>query len=100
MGDCHLFHDEIRISVRDPEKTELWVYIRGEGDCPFQCLGWHYKAFPSTVTSLEVLQRWAEGLEDPLYWERRNPPQTELNYELPDLEALEAALGLRNRTIN
>jgi hypothetical protein len=100
MGDCHLFHDEIRISVRDPEKTELWVYIRGEGDCPFQCLGWHYKAFPSTITSHEVLQRWAEGLENPLGWERQNPPQTELNYELPDYETLIEEMIKKGKTIN
>lgn len=100
MGDCHLFHDEIRISVREPGKTEMWVYIRGEGDCPIQCLGWWYKAFPLPITAADVLQRWTDGVENPLNWERRNPPQTELNYEMPDYEKLLEDMIVKGKPLN
>lgn len=88
MGDCSLFYDEIRLDVRQTGTTTLYVFIRGEGDCPFQVLGWHAKGFPSSMTSIEILERWGKGEEDPMLWPRRNPPETTLNYELPDLESM------------
>jgi hypothetical protein len=94
MGDCTLFHDEIRFSVRDPEKTEVWVYLRGEGDCPFQCIGWRYKAFPPSVKPMDILVSWSVGDYDPLDWERKDPPPTELNYN-PDWDAIEADILAR-----
>lgn len=94
MGDCYLHHDEIRLSVRDPEKTEVWVYIRGEGDCPFQCIGWRYKAYPAAVTAVDILQMWDRGELNPMEWPRMDPPPTVPNYT-PDWDALEAqALAL------
>lgn len=98
MGDCATFYDEIRISVRNPDKTEMWVYIRGEGDCPHLLLGWHYKAFPSTMTTIDILQSWFDGeTGDPMLWPRMDPPPTVRNYE-PDFEALEEMI--RNRVIS
>lgn len=97
MGDCHLYHDEIRISVRDPKKTEIWVHIRGEGDCPFQCIGWRYKAFPADVKAVDILKMWENGEHSPLEWPRLNPPPTVLNYT-PDWDAIEAEI--KARTIN
>lgn len=91
MGDCTLFYDEIRFSVRDPDKTEMWVFIRGEGDCPFQALGWHYKAFPPTFTTMDILLRWMNNEEEPATWERRDPLPTVKNYT-PDWDAIEADL--------
>jgi len=97
MGDCHLYHDEIRISVRDPQKTEVWVFLRGEGDCPFQCCGWRHKAFPASVTSMDILTMWGNGEQNPLDWPRQDPPPTVLNYT-PDFDAIEAQM--LNRTLN
>lgn len=97
MGDCAVFYDEIRFSVRNPDITEMWVFVRGEGDCPFQVLGWHYKAFPSSVTTIEILTAWLAGDENPMTWMRRDPPPTLHNYE-PDFEALETMI--RNRAVN
>lgn len=94
MGDCHLFHDEIRVSVRRPDITEVWVYLRGEGDCAFQMVGWRYKAFPSTVTTEEIFAMWSKNEINPMEWPRMDPPPTELNYT-PDWDAIEAqALAL------
>lgn len=93
MGDCHTYYDEIRISVRDPELTECWIFVRGVGDCPFQFLGWHYKAFPSSLTSLDVLRLWIEGKEDPILWERKDPPATVPNIYPPSLKEIEQAVA-------
>lgn len=92
MGDCAVFYDEIRVSVRDPERLEIWVYIRGQGDCPFQALGWHYQAFPASVTTQDFLNQWAKGDHDPLMWPRQNPPETVPNFEPPSLDQIEAAI--------
>lgn len=94
MGDCHIFYDEIRISLRQPDLTETWVYIRGEGDCPFQCVGWRYKAFPRLVTAADVMTMWQNGDESPLDWPRMDPPPTVLNYT-PDWDAIEADIVAR-----
>lgn len=94
MGNCATYYDEIRFSVRKPDTTEMWVYIRGEGDCPHLLLGWHYKAFPSTMTTLDILQAWLSGGDDPMMWPRMDPPPTVKNYD-PDFEALETMIRER-----
>lgn len=91
MGDCHLHHDEIRISVRDPEITDVWVYIRGEGDCPFQAVGWRFKSFPAAVTATDILQMWDRGELNVMEWPRMDPPPTVPNYN-PDWDAIEAGI--------
>lgn len=96
MGDCHLYHDEIRINVSDPTVTKCWVYLRGEGDCPFQVVGWHYKEFPASVLSVDILTMWQNGEENPMSWPRMDPPPTVPNYS-PDWDAIEAeAMKLLN----
>jgi hypothetical protein len=97
MGDCHLYHDEIRINVSDPKVTKVWVYLRGEGDCPFQVVGWRYKEFPSSVMAHDILTMWANGDQNPLDWPRMDPPPTVPNYS-PDWDAIE--MQIRSRTIN
>lgn len=72
MGACHTYFDELRFDVRDPEETHVYVFVRGEGDCPFFIHGWHHKAFPAVMTTLEIQSLLWNG-EDPLLWERANP---------------------------
>lgn len=91
MGNCLLHFDEIRVSTRNPDVTEAWVYVRGEGDCPFQVIGWRYKAFPLNVTVLEILTQWASDEINPLDWPRMDPPPTEPNYT-PDWDKIEGLL--------
>lgn len=91
MGDCHIFHDEIRISTRSPDVTEVWVYLRGEGDCPFQCVGWRYKAFPLSASVADILTMWSKDELGPISWPRMDPPPTVPNYN-PDWDAIEAGI--------
>lgn len=94
MGDCHLYHDEIRINVADPNVTKCWIYLRGEGDCPFQCVGWHYNEFPASVTSQDILCSWADGKINPISWPRMDPPPTVPNYT-PDWDGIENDIKAR-----
>jgi hypothetical protein len=73
MGHCSTFFDELRLDVRDPEATHVYAFVRGEGDCPFFVHGWHHKAFPKSVQTLEIMRLIAEGLEDMMTWEREAP---------------------------
>jgi hypothetical protein len=75
MGKASAFYEELRFDTRDPETTHVYVFIRGEGDCPHTIHGWHHKAFPSTVNTLEIQTLLWNG-EDPMLWERE-PPQAQ-----------------------
>jgi hypothetical protein len=72
MGKATAFYEELRFDTRDPETTHVYVFIRGEGDCPFFVHGWHHKAFPATVNTLEIQTLLWNG-EDMLTWEREAP---------------------------
>lgn len=74
MGACHTYYDEIRFNVFDPDVTHVYVFIRGEGDCPFPVHGWHHKAFPATMTTLDIHNLLWNG-EDPVLWQRADPPK-------------------------
>lgn len=72
MGKCSTFYDELRFDTRDPDVTHVYMFIRAEGDCPFWCYGWHHKAFPSSVTTPEIITKLWEG-DDPVTWDREPP---------------------------
>lgn len=84
MGACHVWYDEIRMDVRDDEQTHVYVYIRAEGDCPHFLDGWHHKAFPGMMSTLNILESWAAGEEDPKLWEQAAPPSADRNATLDE----------------
>ena len=68
-------YQEIRVNVRDPEQTHCYVLIddlNNTGTPNIQ--GWHYKAFPATMSLLKILELWEEGMETPLAWPMSCPP--------------------------
>jgi hypothetical protein len=73
MGNCTVFHDELRFLVTDPDALHVYVFLRAEGDCPFMVNGWHYKEFPASVTTFDVLKMMGDGSEKPINWERQAP---------------------------
>lgn len=73
MGNATFFYDELRFDTRDPETTHVYVFLRGEGDCPHFVHGWHHKAFPCSVTTLEIQTQLWNGETNPLVWEREVP---------------------------
>lgn len=77
MGNCSVFHDEVRFDIRDPEFNHVYVFIRAEGDCPFFVYGWHHKAFPKAMMPHEIMALLADGKEDSMQWEREAPRPVE-----------------------
>lgn len=57
--------------LTDPQITEVYVAVRVVGDCPLGVQGWHYKAFPSRMSVLEIMNNG--GLEDHLLWPQKAP---------------------------
>lgn len=76
MGDCRTFYDEVRFDVRNPDVTHVYVFIRGEGDCPYFVQGWHHKEFPASLPTLEIHALIFQFGDDPVLWERAEPPRT------------------------
>lgn len=80
MGNCSVIHDEMRFDVRNPEFTTVYVFLRGEGDCPHFIHGWHRKDFAKTIPMDEIFNKIWTGHETPMTWERENPrPQPVVN---------------------
>jgi hypothetical protein len=73
MGNCSTFFDELRFDVRDPAATHVYAFVRAEGDCPHFVYGWHHKAYPKSMPTLEITRLIAEGTEDMMTWEREAP---------------------------
>lgn len=74
MADTKIAYQEIRIDVRHPELTEVYVYIENLSRDGFQVEGWHHKTFPASMSSIQILQAWADGKEDPVMWPFKVPP--------------------------
>lgn len=74
MANTKIAYQEIRIDVRHPELTEVYVYVENLSRDGFPVEGWHHKTFPASMSSIQILQAWAEGKEDPVMWSFKVPP--------------------------
>jgi hypothetical protein len=75
MGTCHTATREVRFVLDDAADGRtgqglLHCYVATEawGDCPHMVGGWTHKAFDADTSTLDVLNRWAKGEENPLLW--------------------------------
>jgi hypothetical protein len=67
--------DEIRLNVADPDRTDVYVYLSPGVDCPHFVAGWHYKAYPARMTTLEIHSLLCTTADhDPVMWPRKAPP--------------------------
>lgn len=74
MANTLIAYQEVRMDVRDPEITHVYVYIENlSKDGMLGVEGWHYKAFPARMSMLDILQAWNAGTEDPLMWPLNAP---------------------------
>lgn len=73
MADAHVYYDEIRINVADPELTQIYVYVRCEGDCPHTVQGWYHKTFPSYRTAQDLMREIWDEEGGVLYWGKKAP---------------------------
>lgn len=76
MANTQIEYQEIRMDVRDPEVTHVYVLIANLSRDGFPIGGWHYKAFPARMSLLDIMQAWDRGDENPIVWPRQAPPAT------------------------
>ena len=73
MANTRIAYQEVRIDVRDPELTQVYVFIENlSNDGVLGVQGWHHKTFPARMSMIEILQAWADG-DDPLLWSQKAP---------------------------
>ena len=72
MGKAGVIYREMRFIIED-ELTQVYVSCEAVGDCPLGVQGWHHKTFPASVSTQEILQRWADGKDDPILWPQQAP---------------------------
>lgn len=66
---------EIRLNVADAERTDVYVRLEADQNCPHMVHGWHYKAYPARLTTLEVHALLGSTDDhNPVMWERKAPP--------------------------
>ena len=83
MAPAGMNYQRIIIDVCDPELTKCWVFIQALGDCPHTVHGWHFKAFGGSVSTMDVLKKWADGEEDPLMWPHGAPEEMPASATVP-----------------
>ena len=84
MANTPISYDEIRFDVREPEITHVYVYVRDmDGSFPI-VRGWHHKAFPSSMSALDIMKAWADGKEDPIMWPLNAPPAAPADFRDPE----------------
>ena len=62
--------DELRFVTKDDQITEVYVFCRPlDDDCPY-VQGWHYKAFPASLSCVDIYQK---HFGDHILWPLRAP---------------------------
>ncbi len=75
MANTVIAYQELRIDVRDPELTQVYIFIENlSNDGMLGVQGWHHKTFPASMSMLDILNAWASGKENPLMWSLKAPP--------------------------
>ena len=76
MANTEIAYQELRIDVRHPELSEVYVFIENlSNDGLLGVQGWHHKTFPASMSMLDIMQAWADGTEEPLMWSMQAPPK-------------------------
>lgn len=74
MANTGVAYQEIRIDVRDPNLTHVYIFVEiVSGEHMHGVEGWKHKVFPATMSMLAIMQAWAEGKENPLLWDSGAP---------------------------
>ena len=75
MANTKIAFQELRMDVRDPDFTHVYVFVENLSRDGFPIEGWHYKAFPASMSTLAIMEAWAKGEENPLMWGYKTPPR-------------------------
>lgn len=96
MSDGKYGIEELRIDVRDPNVTKVYVYISADMNCPHTIQGWHYKEYPAPMSSLDIMNVFCTAQEhDPIYWDHKWPEAHEYTDLTDEFEKFfQAPLGV------
>lgn len=74
MAHPNISYQEIRFDVKDGQMTHCYILLDdlSEGVKP-GIRSWRYKAFPASMTVLDIVQAWYDGREQPLSWPQKSP---------------------------
>ena len=76
MSNSYYAVTEVRF-VLEQELTQAYVCMKVlDDDCPIGVQGWHHKTFPASMSTLDIMNSWATGKEDPLLWAQQAPEVT------------------------
>lgn len=73
MADASYEFQRLMIDTTDEQVTHVYVLLAARGDCPVGVQGWHYKAFPARVPSVQIL---TEHIHEVVLWPLQAPPWT------------------------
>ena len=65
----------------EPELTQCYVFIHAWIVVAIGVEGWQHKTFPKSMTTLNILNNWGAGQEEPLMWPQMAPPAAPPIYE-------------------
>jgi hypothetical protein len=66
MANASYTYKEVRFTGLDGELTHCFVWITAQGDAPIGVQGWHHKAFPPSVSLVDIAKNF--GKDDPILW--------------------------------
>lgn len=74
MANTITEYQEIRFDLRDPDQTHVYVWIENlSKDGMLGVQGWHHKAFPASMSVMEIVNEWAKDRTAPLMWPLKSP---------------------------
>lgn len=78
MANTDVSFQELRFNVRNPEYTDVYVFIEITGGEYMGCVqGWHYKRFPADIPTSDIFQSIFSNEENALSWPFKKPEQSE-----------------------
>jgi len=71
MADSGYFYEWVMFDTRDLDITHCYVALQATGDSPIGVQGWHYKAFPARIPTVEIMQN---HIQNAVMWPQKAPP--------------------------
>lgn len=73
MADSGFNFEWLFVDTRDEQVTHVYVALAATGDSPMGVQGWHYKAFPARMSTVDILKDHIAGA---VLWAQKAPPWT------------------------
>ena len=69
--DSSFSYQWLMVDTRDEQVTHVYVALEAHGDSPIGVQGWHYKAFPARIPTIDILKNEIAGA---VLWPQAAPP--------------------------